>query len=51
MKFIFEFHFSSDGIENQRAFLEGTWNDAVSYRNELSSRGYVNITIEQKENA
>jgi len=46
---IFEIHYSPDGIEDQRAFIKGTWVDAIFYRAELIMRGNTNITIEQKE--
>lgn len=47
---IFEVHYSGDGIENQRAFCEGTWVDVIFYQAELIAKGYVNISIIKKEN-
>ena len=42
-KHIFEFFYSGDGIERQRAYFEGTSKDALDYSDELARRGYVDI--------
>ena len=49
MEHIFEFSFSSDGLERQTAYLEGTWLDAIEYHSELIRRGYEGITMRVKK--
>ena len=45
MEYVFEIHYSTDGIEDLRAFLKGTFEDAVNYHTELVSRGNRNVRV------